>query len=614
MKVSRYSHVGMGVVRNLIRPACIGLHSLLAATHAILLCVWAFRLEHSIVMSPGRAESMPTYISLVSQAIIIPYTALLVLLTQYLALRRLFSGRHTLTFVLDVSTAWTGLGAALVIVWRQVSSRANMFATFTVAVYLICISALHVTTPSLLSVQSFNQTDAITVPVAVGMPILNASAPVWSDSVIDLWSQAASILEYNVIGTQYLPTTGLANNTIYDFNPPGSNLVEVTVNATTANVTCGCIPNASLTMFEIQSANVSGAWVNAAYGRYQFSFAVETWPVWSSLIHLSVVDYDPTQLGNTSVSIPLGRSALFLTTLNVTDGEGRAVSPVQGEGNLNVQLLGCTLSWTKGAVVLDGATRQPADPIVQSGDHETSCPLWEPLLATGPAQVDTQPDIESDSWASMLSNADETTNNPLWNYNQSLQGVPLAVSGIQLTYSYGDLTPLYLGEILGIPELSGTQAVSLIAFEEALSKMTALSYWSAAHLVDIETQEGVLAVASGTARGSMAMFRLNFNTPQIIVGLAASAAMLIIAMLLALSAAKDFPLVDDFSPMHLMWLVITNPSLHQRISEVETPSTDRLREAGMIDLGSCTRSETSLARMEYEKLEREDSSTLDIAE
>ncbi|TFY70067.1 hypothetical protein EVJ58_g2 [Rhodofomes roseus] len=119
--------------------------------------------------------------------------------------------------------------------------------------------------------------------------------------------------------------------------------------------------------------------------------------------------------------------------------------------------------------------------------------------------------IECKQWASMLSNADETTNNPLWNYNQSLQGVPLAVSGIQLTYSYGDLTPLYLGEILGIPELSGTQAVSLIAFEEALSKMTALSYWSAAHLVDIETQEGVLAVASGTARGSMAMFRLNVS-------------------------------------------------------------------------------------------------------
>ena len=68
---SRHS---MRRARELIRPACIGLHVLLAAAHLAILCTWATGAEHSTVFSPEHAASLTTKISLAAQAVIIVST------------------------------------------------------------------------------------------------------------------------------------------------------------------------------------------------------------------------------------------------------------------------------------------------------------------------------------------------------------------------------------------------------------------------------------------------------------------------------------------------------------------------------------------------------------
>ncbi|KZT65395.1 hypothetical protein DAEQUDRAFT_526772 [Daedalea quercina L-15889] len=73
---------------------------------------------------------------------------------------------------------------------------------------------------------------------------------------------------------------------------------------------------------------------------------------------------------------------------------------------------------------------------------------------------------------------------------------------------------------------------------------------------------------------------------QVSIGLGASVAMSIIAIHIALSTKRRQPIVDEFDPMQLVWVVGTNPSLTRQIAEVEVPSSDHLRRAGLVDLGT----------------------------
>ncbi|KAH9920313.1 uncharacterized protein B0H18DRAFT_1024786 [Fomitopsis serialis] len=453
-----------------------------------------------------------------------PYTALLVLLTQYMAL-------------------------------RNNSSPSSFLGIITVTIYLVCISTLHITTPSLLSVQSFNLTDAGTVPVTVGMPVVNNSAS--SQSQTQLWGQAASFLTYGNTNIQYLSTIGLANSTIYDTIRPGGGLVEVTVNATTANVTCGCIPNATAILVSDYLLMV-----DAVYGRYHFT------------VYTDPGDGPGAGLVYTALSVPMcGRSALFLTTLNVTDDEEQAISTVKGNYNgsssLPLQLLGCTLGWTKGVVVVDGATRQPAASLSGTNFDLDNRPsirtTWEPDLTTDSTQVD-----DSDSWALCCSIL-----GPL--------GSLMPISSESISYQEA-LWPFrrYLEEVLGLATFNGTHAVRLTAFEAALSKMTAVTYWSAAHLT--------LDDLFGTARGSYNPHDVTLlhhsRRIQVAVGLGASSK--------SLRTARSHRLSTNSSHAHHL-ARHNEPTLNQRIAGIEG--------SGMTDLGSFSQPDV-LTETEYDKSEQ----------
>ena len=60
--------------------------------------------------------------------------------------------------------------------------------------------------------------------------------------------------------------------------------------------------------------------------------------------------------------------------------------------------------------------------------------------------------------------------------------------------------------------------------------------------------------------------------------------MLMITLSLVAKSAKSNPLIVDVSPMYLIWLVVTNQRLNQRIAEVDNPTTANLRRVGMMEL------------------------------
>ena len=80
---------------------------------------------------------------------------------------------------------------------------------------------------------------------------------------------------------------------------------------------------------------------------------------------------------------------------------------------------------------------------------------------------------------------------------------------------------------------------------------------------------------------------------------------LLIASSIALRATEHTLLIDDVGPLYLIWLVVTNPSLKRRIAEVEEPSVDRLRRAGMVNL-QAHNLPVGIAQAEYHNLWKDD--------
>lgn len=101
---------------------------------------------------------MPTHAEDTDKQCAQMYTAVLVLITQQLALRRDFHLRQTLSALHDKQSAWLGIGSSALVLWRQRKVNTALWSVVTVALYLGGIFTLHITTPGLFEVVPFNQT------------------------------------------------------------------------------------------------------------------------------------------------------------------------------------------------------------------------------------------------------------------------------------------------------------------------------------------------------------------------------------------------------------------------------------------------------------------------
>jgi hypothetical protein len=102
------------------------------------------------------------------------YYAVLVYLTQRLAIGCTMQKYLTLTSIHDQSSAWSGVGSSLSVLANQFGLPASALTTLSIFTYLSAISVLHATTPALVSAEIFNLTTSSTVTVK-GIPEWNSS-------------------------------------------------------------------------------------------------------------------------------------------------------------------------------------------------------------------------------------------------------------------------------------------------------------------------------------------------------------------------------------------------------------------------------------------------------
>jgi hypothetical protein len=86
----------------------------------------------------------------------------MVMFTQRLALQRDLAQRQTLTAIHDKSSAWLGIGSAVVGVVQQMKLQTAVWGVILIALYFLGVFTLHVSIPSLFHVDLFNGTNPIT--------------------------------------------------------------------------------------------------------------------------------------------------------------------------------------------------------------------------------------------------------------------------------------------------------------------------------------------------------------------------------------------------------------------------------------------------------------------
>ncbi|KAG2742082.1 hypothetical protein P692DRAFT_201809935 [Suillus brevipes Sb2] len=118
--------------------------------------------------SARNTDFWPVVLSASLQAFYTLYKAILVFLSQQLAMSSALIRRLKLTTIHDISSAWAGLGSALSSIWIQTGISASLWATTAVTTYLVCISVLHVTSSTLLQFQTFNSSMSINVSTTLG--------------------------------------------------------------------------------------------------------------------------------------------------------------------------------------------------------------------------------------------------------------------------------------------------------------------------------------------------------------------------------------------------------------------------------------------------------------
>ncbi|KAF8440848.1 hypothetical protein L210DRAFT_2117352 [Boletus edulis BED1] len=238
------------------RRWCYGLHIVLVALHIVLLVLLVHHPEHSVVI-PFETNILTTGLSALLQAIYTLYSAILVIMTQRLALFRIVGNRRKLTTVHGVSGAWTGIGAAIYVLWQQRQVASSILEIIAVVTYLTSMLILHVGSSSIMQWQVFNSTlvDILISDLAFPGSAVNISQLRWG--VIFPVIQPISL-------DPGVSTYGLSNNVLYDMPrvPMNVPFLEASVNATTLSVQCGLVPNLTVTVgtsgFPLVSFPLSG--------------------------------------------------------------------------------------------------------------------------------------------------------------------------------------------------------------------------------------------------------------------------------------------------------------------------------------------------------------------
>ncbi|KAJ7115671.1 hypothetical protein C8R44DRAFT_793142 [Mycena epipterygia] len=564
------------------------LHSLLLAIYLTLVGVWAGGLEHRVTVGLQNQKVASFLVTASTTAFGTIYSALLVLVTQTLSMRRSLQLDQALTATHDNSAAWAGLGAAILHLWKQrvVPAPGSMFAVLSAAVYLSTILGLHITTSSLFSVATFNPSRSF-VAGTLGLPAFKSTpdeSGVASDpAAIDMDAYASGSLYFLPSIFNSTTSLGLQEGTLYDVLDLTVPSGYATVNATGFNVTCGFLPD----MPPLQFSEHDGYWTNISAFEYQ------------------IYSTAPGIISRANTASLSNHSIVLYSTIPILDSGGNAgtsvdLSPAMNSSVSSIQIFQCSMSLVSQTAVVDAQSRQiqKLEP-----DFQKTASTWMPY--TGP--------LDSGNSAA----EDATTGNAFIDW-WGLWYSWIPVSDFQLDYGPAPTQPfgpplasiadVYLIQTLNLPAAnhSDTLNVTLHDVENALSVVVASMFWTLGHippthrsipsfsnvvvngtvynpgLSDVP-KPPILLSGNAIVNETYVAARLELSIISVSTGLAASVTLILLSLLMQRGAKddKDLP-IDGTGMLHSMWLYRNHPELETLLENVEHPTDDNLRAAGMV--------------------------------
>ncbi|KAF9229963.1 hypothetical protein BU15DRAFT_69604 [Melanogaster broomeanus] len=203
--------------------------------------------EHRVVLSNYFANDSDVMNTILSVALQAFYTSL--------ALSRDLSHLQLLTAIHDTSGAWSGIGAALLFLWRQTKVTASLGKVVAVATYLLNTMILHITSSSILQFQTYNGTTMEITSSNLSWPN-STNYTLYGDAIMDLVPYVSQLLGISMVG--------LANNTLYEVIGPNRGVGDVSVSAVTVQADCGLVSNANIS-FQSQPSGLSSGSLLVGY-------------------------------------------------------------------------------------------------------------------------------------------------------------------------------------------------------------------------------------------------------------------------------------------------------------------------------------------------------------
>ncbi|KAJ7214079.1 hypothetical protein GGX14DRAFT_542323 [Mycena pura] len=581
-----------------LRLSSLILHSALVAMHLALVGIWARGIEHRFTVALENEKVASFIITATSTAFGTIYSAILVFVTQALSRRQSLQMDQVLTATHDNAAAWAGIGAALLHLWYQKAVRASTSRTLTATLYLMTISGLHITISSLFSLVTFNSSRSF-VAATRGLPAFNGTLTT-SDAAIDMSIYAFGSLYFLPTILDGTTSLGLQDGSLYDVLDITGNVMpgNATVNASGFNITCGSVPEEDRSTFEYSN---NGEWANLNYAIPSTRKAIHSDQnaIPDPYLEPGIISAISTAY-NWDGSSDWDYSIILYSTIPIVDSSGKSeswvdVSPPMNTSVSSVQLLQCSLTLVRQLATID-AQSQKIQTITPS--FRKNCSTWLPYTAPY-SNVTTNGNQLIDQWAAWYNVMPQS--DLMFDYNEDA------------TPQFISVADMYLIQRLNLPAAnhSDTKNLTLHDLENALSTLVASMFWTLGHippthrppsgpdgiffnpdngtslnsLADIPPPP-ILLPGKGEVVEIFAEARVELNIIAVSAGLAASMILMMLALTSLLSQRgqdedDDLPL-DGTGILHAIWLYRNHPELETLLEQVERPTDENLRAAGMV--------------------------------
>ncbi|KAJ7123471.1 hypothetical protein C8R44DRAFT_917562 [Mycena epipterygia] len=382
----------------------------------------------------------------------------------------------------------------------------------TVFLYLGNILVLHITTPALFSLETFNSSRLVGVGTQ-GLPAYNNP----DDNVFNLETYVHGSLYFlPYVVAPNATNLGLHEGTLYDVLNVPAGPGNATVNATGFNITCGYFTDISI-----------------SYKPYPPDHSLDAW-----------------RTNNISIRTT-GKSLVSQTA--VVDSQSRQIVP----GTVSPEIKKTSSTWLPYAGLVD---KHPK--------NTTSGNLFLDLWGYGYAEM------------------------PPSNFPRSI-----------FTDDFLSIADFYLIQKLNLRSTNQShppENVTLHELENALSIFAASIFWTLGHIppthggitFDIESQftsmdelptPPFLLQGDATVPETLTEIRLD-----VIAGLVASIALMFLSLPSSLfrRGAKDDEeiAIDGTGILHAIWLYRNHPKLQTFLEQVEHPTNENLRDAGLVQI------------------------------